>query len=93
MKIQRIEREISNKVFIGGYETVKPTIRVVAILEPGDDPQVAAELLGSVAEKMWVDALQSDIHLAIKRRTACGTVWSDDRTAVIANAVPALKQP
>ena len=92
MKIVRIEREISNKVFIGGYETVSPSVRLVAEFDSRmEDPVEVATQLGRIVEDLWVCALQEDIELAMKRRTASGQVWSDDKLLGLVTAIPSLK--
>lgn len=92
MKLVRIEREISSKVFVGGYETVEPKIRVVGELDSDDNLDEAFKLIDAAAQSMWAAALAEDIAVVSKRRTASSTTWSDDRTAsIISQEVPALK--
>lgn len=68
MKITRIEREIRHKIFLGGFETIEPCLRISADLEEGDDPQEAIKEIDKAIVPMWVKEVLSEIRLTLKRR-------------------------
>lgn len=77
MKISRIEREIRHKIFVGGYETIAPTVRLTADLEDGDDPIAALEELDAIIVPMWTNEVIDEIKLVHRRRS--GNVPENDK--------------
>lgn len=77
MKITKIERELSHKIFVGGFETIQPTIRVTAELEATDDPDEARKALDQVVEAMWVKECLGELRLVHKRRNPNEPVKED----------------
>lgn len=68
MKIEKIEREVRHKIFMGGFETIEPCVRLTAVLEAGDDPEEARKELSKIAIGMWAKEVLAEIRLVHKRR-------------------------
>ena len=68
MKVQWIEREINEIVNIGNYESVRPSIRIRAALEEGEDPEIAYHQLSEVARDLFEKAIKEDVEKAMERR-------------------------
>lgn len=68
MKIKTVEREIRHKIFLGGYETIEPCLRLTAELEDGDDPDAARKELDKIIVPMWAKEVLGEIRLVLKRR-------------------------
>ncbi len=68
MKIIQIEREISYKINVGNYESIMPTLRMVATLEEGEDVLQARRDLDSIIEKEWWGIHNRDVALVNTRR-------------------------
>ena len=91
MVIVRIEREISNKLFVGGFETVKPTVRVCGDLAPGDDPAEAFAEIDKVAQELLLIAADEDVRRVTERRSSLSSKWSDDKTGELADSIERMK--
>ena len=68
MKIVKIEREISHKIYTGQYETIQPTLRMTALLDDGDDHTKALDMLDEVLTKEWSKLAVLELRLLAKRR-------------------------
>ncbi len=81
LKIQKIEREIRHKIFMGGYETIEPCLRLTAVLDDGDDPEEARKELDGIIQPMWAKEVLGEIRMVHKRRG--DQVPSEDALAVV----------
>lgn len=68
MRVTRIEREIAHKIFLGGYETIEPKLRMVAELDDGDDVEEVQMMLDQMLEMAWVKEAISELRMVRKRR-------------------------
>lgn len=68
MKIKRIEREVRHKIFVGGFETIEPCIRLSAELDEGEDPHEALKELDGIIMPMWAKEVLAEIRTVHKRR-------------------------
>ena len=68
MKIVRIEREISHKIYVGEYETISPTLRMVAELEDVDTTKDAQKILDKAITPKWSKVALYEIRMVMKRR-------------------------
>jgi len=68
MKIRRIEREVRHKIFVGGFDTIEPCLRLTAELDEGEDLDAARKELDSIIMPMWAKEVLSEIRLVHKRR-------------------------
>lgn len=78
MKVTRIEVQISHKIFVGGFETIEPCIRLCAELDPGEDLEEARKIVASEAQKMWAKETIEELRLVHKRRNG-GELPSNDK--------------
>ena len=69
MHISRVERELSHKIYVGGYESISPTVRLFATLSSDENPEDALKLIDSQIEGMWYREVIKELRLVIKRRT------------------------
>lgn len=68
MKVTRIEREISHKIYLGGYETIEPTLRLSAELEEGDTVESALKELDAVIMPLYAREVLAEIRHVHRRR-------------------------
>jgi len=68
MKIIRIEREICHKLNVANYETIAPTLRMVAEFEESDDPKDARKQLDAVLVAEWNRMALEELRMVHKRR-------------------------
>jgi len=68
MKIVRVEREISHKINIGGFETICPTIRLTAELDEDDSRSGAIAELNEVILEAWSKLALEEMRIVHKRR-------------------------
>ncbi len=68
MKIVKIEREVAHKIFVGGFETIQPTLRMTALLDEGDDYEKVLAMLDEVLTKEWSKVAVHELRLVAKRR-------------------------
>jgi len=68
MKITKLEVEITQKIYLGGFETVEPSIRITAELDPGDTLEGARKILADEAHKLWVVEALEEIRMVHRRR-------------------------
>lgn len=89
MKITIIEREISHTVQTAKYENIKPTIRLVAELDEGEDLNTANKEFNAVIEKMWAKLALTEARWVHKRRK--GKVENDCLPELMSNFKEMLK--
>ena len=77
MKVVRISREISHGLSVGGFEVIKPTVRVTAELTDNEDPVEAVKQLDQIVEKMWNQEALSELRQVHLRRQ--GETPKDDK--------------
>ena len=53
---------------MGGFETISPTIRLVAELDEGEDPDTARKELDAIILPMWAKEVLGEIRLVRRRR-------------------------
>lgn len=68
MKITKVEREIRHKIYVGGYETIEPCLRMTAELEEGDDPKEALKILNAELIPAWSREVLGEIRMVHQRR-------------------------
>lgn len=83
MKIRRIEREVCHRIFVGGFETIEPRVRLAADLEDGDNLEEALSELDAALYVIWTKEVLAEIRLVHKRR---GNALPED------NKIPDLMQ-
>ena len=69
MQVKQISREVSHKIYLGRYETICPTLRMVADLDPGEDIKKARQELDSILEGEWAIVALREIKMVLERRT------------------------
>lgn len=85
MIIKRIEREISHKINLGNFESIQPTIRIVADLEEGDDPAEAKKMLDKAVEEEWIRTALKELRQVVERRR--GIEIKDDKSLAQMNGL------
>ena len=68
MKISRIEIQLSHKIFVGGFETIEPCIRLCADLDPGENLDEARKLVAAEVQKLWAKEVIEELRIVHKRR-------------------------
>lgn len=68
MKIVRIEREMKHKLFLGGFETIEPQVRLVAEVPEGADLEAVMGELGVVTQELWTQQVVEDLRFAHRMR-------------------------
>lgn len=68
MKYKTLEIELKHKIYIGGYETIEPTVRATAELEEGDTLETARAVIAKDLQALWAKEVIEELRLVHKRR-------------------------
>lgn len=68
MKVKTIEVRVSEKLNVGNYETVDPSVTLTGEIEDGDDLETAYAELSSMAEDLWFKQARTRVRSVISRR-------------------------
>jgi hypothetical protein len=74
MKIIRIEREISQHIATSKYESITPSLRLVAEITDGEDYAVAIKELEAAAVVEWNKAVLNELRMVAKRREGAAVI-------------------
>ncbi len=88
MKLLKLTRTSTHKLFIGGYETIEPSVSLTAELEEGDTLEDANLQLNSLLEEAHISATMHELRLVAKRRR--GQVVEKDKVPELIGAMKTM---
>lgn len=80
MKIVQIEREMSHTLAPGGFENIKPSVRLVATVAEGESITTAYEELNAALVQLWNQAALQELRIVAMTRKP-NTLVKDDKLA------------
>jgi hypothetical protein len=87
MKLTRFELELRHKIYLGGYETIDPCVRVSADLteEDAKDMEGVRKAVFKEVSELWTREVLDELRLVHKRR-AGQELSSSDKLPTVMNA-------
>jgi hypothetical protein len=73
MKLKEVRVVITEKLFVGNFETIKPSVELSGELEPGDDPAKCADELFERIQPAWAKQALKELAWVVQRRKGDST--------------------
>ena len=79
MKITKIEMEFKHKLYLGSYETIEPSVKLSADIDPGEDLETVRAALSQELQTLWAREVSEELRLVDRRRGLNGSRSQSDK--------------